>query len=71
MRPLLLTILVAACSVNPAKPTLVEARAVELYADGASLDEVATDVTHGDRAAARDLVHRALIALQRRYYQDR
>jgi hypothetical protein len=71
MRSLALLALTAACYTSPVRPSPIEARAVELYADGASLDELATDLTHGDRTAARDLVHRALLALQRRYYRDR
>ena len=71
MRTLLLILVVGACSARPAEPTLIQVRAVELYADGASLDELAINLTHGDRAAARELVYRGMLALQRRYYRDR
>ena len=71
MRTLLLVLALGACYTRPAEPTLIQVRAVELYADGASLEELATDLTHGDRAAARELVYRGMLALQRRYYRDR
>lgn len=41
------------------------------YVRGESLDKLAHELALSDRDAARDLVHRAMLALQRRYYKDR
>ena len=45
--------------------------ALERFMRGESMDEVAQELALGDRDTARDLVHQALISLQRRYYRDR
>lgn len=45
--------------------------ALARFMHGESLDEVARELALRDRAAARDLVHHALISLQHRYYADR
>jgi hypothetical protein len=45
--------------------------ALSRYIRGESYDQLAADLAHGDRDEARELVHHALIALQRRYFRDR
>jgi hypothetical protein len=46
-------------------------RVLAQYARGESLDTLATNFRLGDRGAAREVVHQAMVALQKRYYQDR
>ena len=41
------------------------------YMRGDSLDQLAAELALGDRDQARDLVHRAMVSLERRYYHDR
>lgn len=41
------------------------------YMRGDSLDQLATELALGDRDHARELVHRAMVSLERRYYHDR
>ena len=41
------------------------------FMSGESLDELASDLALPDRQAARDLVHDALLSLQRQYYRNR
>lgn len=41
------------------------------YVNGATVAELADNLTSGDRDEARDLVRHALRALQHRYYSDR
>ena len=41
------------------------------YTKGASLDDLARDLSLGGRDEAREIVHRALLSLQRRYFADR
>jgi hypothetical protein len=41
------------------------------FAKGASMDQLASELSLDGRREARALVHDALIKLQRRYYQDR
>ena len=40
------------------------------YAKGASLDDLAHDFALGDRTQAKEVVYRAMITLQRRYFHD-
>ena len=41
------------------------------FINGATVADLANDLTHGDRDQARNLVHDALLTLQRRYWKDR
>jgi len=41
------------------------------YAIGESLDKIASDLSLGNRDEARELVHHAMLSLQRRYFRDR
>jgi hypothetical protein len=41
------------------------------YLRGESLDQLARELALGNRDDARDAVHAAMLALQRRYYRDR
>jgi hypothetical protein len=41
------------------------------YTKGATLEDLARDLSLGNRDDAREIVHRALLSLQRRYYADR
>jgi hypothetical protein len=41
------------------------------YVTGDSLDKIASDLALGNRDEARELVHHAMLALQRRYFRDR
>jgi len=41
------------------------------YVIGESLDKIAADFSLGSRDEARELVHHALLAVQRRYFRDR
>ena len=41
------------------------------FINGATVADLANDLTHGDRDEARTLVHDAMLALQRRYWKDR
>jgi hypothetical protein len=45
--------------------------ALTRYATGATIDQLAVELTRGDQAAARDLVHHAMLSAQRRYFRDR
>jgi hypothetical protein len=47
-----------------------EGALVSRYLQGESLDELASDLSVGDRDEARDAVHRAMQDLQRRYYTE-
>ncbi len=63
-----------ACVAHSARPALTaEKRSAVLsrYARGESLDQIAADFRLGDRDAARDAVHDAMISLTKRYYRDR
>lgn len=44
--------------------------ALSLFAAGKSFDQVAQEIG-SDKYAARDLVHHALLSIQKRYYKDR
>jgi hypothetical protein len=73
MRNLLIIVLLgtSACAtsrpMSPARCNDVLAR----YAHGESLDKIAAELQLGDRDAARDAVHQAMLSLQKRYYHDR
>jgi hypothetical protein len=41
------------------------------YVKGESLDDLARELALEDRGEARELVHRAMVTLQRRYFHDR
>ena len=41
------------------------------YIKGESLDDIARDFSLGDRDNAREVVHRAMLQLQKRYFRDR
>ncbi len=41
------------------------------YAKGESLDDIARDYSLADRDEARQVVHRAMLSLQKRYFRDR
>ena len=41
------------------------------YLRGESLDDLAHELALGDRDHARDVVHQAMLTLQKRYYHDR
>jgi hypothetical protein len=41
------------------------------YARGATLDDIAKELSLSDRDAAREALHRAMLQLQRRYFADR
>lgn len=45
--------------------------ALARYLRGESYDQVAAELQLGDRDEARDLVHRGMLALQRKYFRDR
>lgn len=45
--------------------------ALRRFAGGQSFDQVARELALADRGEARELVHRAMLALQKRYYRDR
>ena len=64
-------VLPSACVSHVNVPKDTQDRVLAQYAHGESLDVLATDFRLGDREAARDVVHQAMLALQRRYYQDR
>ena len=74
MRKFLFVILVgaSACAAhsNSMSPTVCN-DVLAHYAHGESLDKIAADFKLGDRDAARDAVHQAMISLQKRYYHDR
>src|SRR5262249_50045888 len=73
MRNILFTILLgaSACATSkPVSPTLCN-DVLARYAHGESLDKIASDLQLGDRDAARDAVHQAMISLSKRYYHDR
>lgn len=64
----------SACVTHSTRPTLpAETRTAVLsrYASGESLDQIAVDFRLGDRDTARDVVHDAMISLNKRYYRDR
>jgi hypothetical protein len=65
------TLTASACVSHVQVPRDVQDRVLAQYAHGASLDAIAADFRLGDRAAARDVVHDAMLALQKRYYADR
>lgn len=44
---------------------------LEHYAKGESLDDLAHDFSLADRDEAREIVHRAMLSLQKRYFHDR
>lgn len=44
--------------------------ALARYLRGESLDELARDLSLADRHAAREIVHHAMLALQKRYYRE-
>ena len=76
MRNILLAIILSAtaCAGRPSQATLPAEATNEMlarYLQGESLDQLATEMRLNDRDEARDAVHRAMIALQKRYYQDR
>jgi hypothetical protein len=48
-----------------------EAAVVARYMQGESLDQLASDLALADRDQARDVVHHAMIDLQKRYFHDR
>ena len=41
------------------------------YIKGESLDDISRDFALGDRDSAREIVHRAMLQLQKRYFRDR
>ena len=45
--------------------------ALARFAKGKSFDQVAQEMSLTDKGAARELVHEALLSLQKRYYKDR
>lgn len=47
-----------------------EAAVVARYMQGESLDQLASDLALADRDQARDVVHHAMIDLQKRYFHD-
>lgn len=47
-----------------------EGAIVARYLQGESLDELASDLSLGDRDEARDAVHQAMQDLRRRYYTE-
>lgn len=63
--------LTSACVSHMDVPKDTQDRVLAQYARGESLESLATDFRLGNREAARDVVHQAMLALQRRYYQDR
>ena len=63
--------LTSACVSHVSVPKDTQDRVLAQYARGESLDSLAADFRLGDREAARDVVHQAMLALQRRYQQDR
>ena len=66
-----LAALSSACVSHMTVPKDTQDRVLAQYARGESLEALATDFRLGDREAARDVVHQAMLALQRRYQQDR
>ena len=83
MRTFLLVLLVgaSACAARGARTTVPteyafhdahgEAAVVARYMQGESLDELASELRLDDRDQARDVVHQAMLDLQKRYYRDR
>lgn len=83
MRKFLLVLLVgaSACAARSARNTVPteyafhdahgSAAVVARYMQGESLDELATELRLDDRDQARDVVHQAMLDLQKRYYRDR
>jgi hypothetical protein len=76
MRNILFAIVLSAtaCAARPSHTTLTPEASNDMlarYLQGESLDNLAADMRMNDRDDARDAVHRAMIALQKRYYQDR
>jgi len=68
------TLFASACAAYPGRATLpVETRAAVLsqYLKGVSLDELVAQFHLADRAYARTVVHEEMIALTKRYYNDR
>ena len=47
-----------------------EAAVVARYMQGESLEDLASDLSLADRDQARDVVHQAMIDLQKRYLHD-
>jgi hypothetical protein len=71
MRNLLFVLFAGACATSKPMSPAVCNDVLSHYAQGESLDKIATDFRLGDRDAARDAVHQAMISLQKRYYHDR
>ena len=83
MRTFLIALVVAAsaCAGRASHPTVPteyafhdahgEAAVVARYMQGESLEELASDLSLSDRDQARDVVHQAMLDLQRRYFHDR
>ena len=69
MRALYILFLTTACGTAPRSP-VERARAVELYAAGASYDEVAMKLDI-DRDEARELIRIGIVDLNRRLYRTR
>ena len=61
----------SACVSHVAVPRDTRDRVLADFARGESLDKLSDTYHLGGRDAARDVVHEALLALQKRYYQDR
>lgn len=64
---LLYAITITGCAARSTSTAADSRFAVSRYADGASLDQIASELSV-DRDAARALVHDALVDLNRRYY---
>jgi transposase-like protein len=73
MKPVMLALVtVAACASSPRPPTSPEMKttAMQMYCEGASIDDVARSL-EVDREQARAIIHVTLVDLNRRYYRGR
>ena len=73
MRTLLFAIVfvTSACGARPQFSTATRNSALERYSQGESIDDIARELGLGDRETARAAVQAGMMAVAKRYYNDR